>query len=87
MDIMKKRISLILSVILLALVIVPVVCVNATSTNCQVSVETKMNGKTLQNNSKYTVSGGEKVVVRSSSTKAGIEFITHYFVTTNATTG
>lgn len=87
MDIMKKRISLILSVILLALVIVPVVCVNATSTNCQVSVETKMDGKVLQNNSRYTVSGGEKVVVRSSSTKAGIEFITHYFVTKNATTG
>lgn len=81
MDIMKKRISLILSVILLALAIVPIVNVNATSNTCQVSVETKMGSKKLQNNSRYKISGGEKVTVRSSSTKAEIEFITHYFVT------
>lgn len=87
MDIMKKRISLILSVILLALVIVPIVNVNATSNTCQVSVETKMGSKKLKNASRYAVNGGEKVTISSSSTKAEIEYITHYFVTQDAETG
>ena len=88
MDIMKKRISLILSVILLALVVIPVACVNATTTtDCQVSVETKMDGKTLQDNTRYEVEGGETVKVRSSSTKTSIEFITHYFVIIDPKTG
>ena len=74
MDIMKKRISLILSIIMLALVIIPVIKVNATEA-CQVSMTVKMGTTTLTNGGRYNVQGGEKITVSASSSKADIERI------------
>lgn len=80
MSIMKKRISLILGIIMLAVSIIPVVSVNATET-CQVSMTAKMGSTTLKNNGKYNVEGGEKIVITAKSSVADIAFIAYYFST------
>ena len=81
MNIMKKRISLILSIIMLALVIIPIVNVNATSTESQVSMTAKMGNTTLKDNTRYKVEGGERVVVNAATSAEGedIAFIAYYF--------
>ena len=80
MNIMKKRISLVLGIIMLALAIIPVINVNATET-CQVSMTATMGNTTMVNNGKYTVHGGEKIVVSAKSSVTGIKFISYYFST------
>ena len=82
MNIMKKRISLILGIIMLALAIIPVVSVTATST-CQVSMTAKMGTKILSNNGKYNVNGGETITVtaKTSAVGEGIAFISYFFST------
>lgn len=80
MNIMRKRISLILGIIMLALAIIPVVNVSAAE-ECQVTMSATMGSKTLQNNGKYNVQGGEKIVIKAESTEADIAFIAYYFST------
>ena len=80
MNIMKKRISLILGIIMLALAIIPVVNVSAAE-ECQVTMSATMGTRVLQNNGKYNVQGGEKIVIKAESTESDIAFIAYYFST------
>ena len=78
MDIMKKRISFILGIIMLAVAIIPIVNVDAAEV-CQVSMTATMGSTTLQNNGTYNVKGGEKVVIKAQSSDSSIAFIAYYF--------
>ena len=81
MNIMKKRISLVLGIIMLTLAIIPMFNVAAVEATCQVSMTATMGNQTLVNNGKYTVHGGEKIVVSAKSSVTGIKFISYYFST------
>ena len=80
MDI-KKRISLILCVMMLALAIFPVAIVSAAES--QVSMTAKMGTTTLTDGGTYNVQGGEKVTVSAKSTVTNIERIGYYFESTD----
>lgn len=68
MNIFKRRISLILSVVMLATVILPIIVVNAAST---VNYELTLDGKAISFGKTYEVEGGEKVVFEGSATEGG----------------
>lgn len=68
MNIFKKRISLILSIVMLATAILPIVVVNAAST---VNYDLTLDGKAISFGSTYEVEGGEKVVFEASATEGG----------------
>lgn len=80
MNIMKKRISLILSAIMLTLAVIPAVNVFATE-KCQVSMDVKMGTTSMVNQGKYYVKGGETINVSAKSSVTDIAFIGHYFST------
>ena len=76
MDIMRKRISLLLSIVMLGLAILPVLpakVVNAAE--CQVAMTVKMGSTVMEHGGEYLVKGGEKVTVKASSSQADIAFI------------
>lgn len=68
MNIFKKRISLILSVVMLATAILPIFVVNAASS---VNYELTLDGEEISFGSTYEVEGGEKVVFEASATEGG----------------
>ena len=77
MNIMKKRISLFLGIMMLMLTIIPVVNVNAAEA-CHVTMTVKMGTTTMVENGRYNVKGGETITVKASSA-AGIERIGYCF--------
>ncbi len=74
MNIFKKRISFILSVVMLATAILPIVVVNAADT---VSYEVTLDGKELTFGETYEVEGGEKLVFEASSKVGAIETLSY----------
>jgi hypothetical protein len=83
MDIMKKRISVILAVIMIGIAIIPVLSmVKAVS---EVSMTVKLGTQTMTQDSTYYVSGGEKINVTASS-PAGIAFIGYFYRENNVDT-
>ncbi len=73
---LKKRVSLILSIIMVALAIFPITLTNAAS---QVTMTVSMNGQTLSPDGTYKVSGGEKITVTSSSSVSKIHMMGYYY--------
>ena len=59
MNIFKRRISLILSAVILATAILPIIVVNAAST---IDYSIKMEGKTVTAGKTYNVEGGEEII-------------------------
>ncbi len=78
---LKKKISLILSVIMIALAIFPLAAVTASSNTDDVTMSVKLNGKTeMQNQYEYKVKNGEKINVSAKSTTGStIAFIGYYY--------
>lgn len=79
MNNLKRKISLILSVIMLALVIFPVMISTASTNSDYVSMTVKLEGVSMKHGAEYTVKGGEKIKVDASSKNADIAFIAYYF--------
>ena len=75
MNNLKRKVSLILSVIMLALAIFPL----ASTDSEYVSMSVKFQGKEMVYASTYEVTGGEKIEVSASSKNAPIAFIAYYF--------
>ncbi len=82
MNIFKKRISLILSIAMLATAILPIFVVNAAST---VNYDLTLDGKEISFGSTYEVEGGEKVVFEASATKGGRITTMSYQIDTGTT--
>lgn len=81
MNYLKKRVSLILVIMMLALTILPFTAVTASSGSADVSMSVKLNGTELVNKATYKVKGGEKVVVKANSnTGSTIAYIGYYYV-------
>lgn len=76
MNIFKRRISLILSVIMLATAILPIMVVNAADA---VSYEVTIAGKSVSFGNTYEVEGGEKLVFEASSQVAEIQTSSYKF--------
>lgn len=77
---LKKKVSLILSIMMLALAVFPVTLSVASSDRpSEITMSVKMNGKELEDNGSYNVTGGEKVYVKAEA-KAGIEKVGYYWV-------
>ena len=68
MNIFKRRISLILSVVMLATAILPIIVVNAAST---VEYDLTLAGKSISFDKTYEVEGGEKLVFTPTATEGG----------------
>ncbi|MBQ8298905.1 MAG: S-layer homology domain-containing protein [Clostridia bacterium] len=83
MNIFKKRISLILSVVMLATAILPIFVVNAAST---VNYELTLDGKAISFGSTYEVVGGEKVEFEASATEGGRITTMSYQIGSDGTT-
>lgn len=79
MNILKRKVSLILSVIMLALAIFPLTNAIASTNSKYVSMSVLFNGKEMVYASTYEVTGGEKIQVSASSKNAPIAFIAYYF--------
>ena len=74
MNIFKRRISLILSVVMLATAILPIVVVNAADT---VSYTATVAGKSVTFGNTYEVEGGEKLVFEATSKVGAIETLSY----------
>ena len=83
MNNLKRKISLILSVIMIALVICPLAISSASTDSKYVEMSVKLDGKELEYGATYDVKGGEKVKVSASSKNAPIAFISYYFENEN----
>lgn len=80
MNYLKKRVSLILAIMMLALTILPLSVVTASSSSSDVSMSVKLEGTELVNKATYKVKGGEKVVVKAASnTGSTIAYIGYYY--------
>ena len=79
MNNLKRKVSLILSVIMLALAIFPLTGALASTDSEYVSMSVKFEGKEMVYASTYEVVGGEKIEVSASSKNAPIAFIAYYF--------
>lgn len=79
MNILKRKVSLILSVIMLALAIFPLTNAIASTNSKYVSMSVLFDGKEMVYASTYEVTGGEKIQVSASSKNAPIAFIAYYF--------
>ena len=77
MNNLKRKVSLILSVILIALSIFPLGMSLAT-VNTVTSMDVTMDGKTIKNGGTYEVKGGEKIEAIAQSPN-GVDFIGYYY--------
>ena len=77
MNNLKRKVSLILSVILIALSIFPLGMSLAT-VNTVTSMDVTMDGKTIKNGGTYEVKGGEKIEAMAQSPN-GVDFIGYYY--------
>jgi hypothetical protein len=76
MEIMKKRISMVLAVIFIAISMFPIMSI--VKAVCEVSMTVKLGTQTMTQNSTYNVEGGERINVTANS-QAGIAFIGYFF--------
>lgn len=76
MNIFKKRISLILSVVMVALLILPIFAVNASSMDSRLAITTTIGSQTVEFDKTYTVKGGEQVVIKASAKASGVRATT-----------
>ena len=79
MNNLKRKVSLILSVIMIALAAFPLMTSLASTDSKYVSMSVKLEGKELEYAGTYQVSGGETVKVSASSKNADILFIAYYY--------
>lgn len=79
MNNLKKKVSLILSVIMVALVVFPIFTSMASTNSKNVSMSVKLEGKELAYASTSKVTGGEKITVSASSTNGDMAFIAYYY--------
>ena len=79
MNNLKRKVSLILSVIMIALAAFPLMTSLASTDSEYVSMSVKLEGKELEYAGTYQVSGGETVKVSASSKNADILFIAYYY--------
>ena len=78
MNIFKKRISLILSVVMLAVAILPVFIVSATTAGIA-DIEVTIDGKTLKVGDSYEVEGGEEITVTATCADKTVDRIAYYY--------
>ena len=81
MNILKRRVSLILSIIMLALAVIPLTMTSASSNTDDVEMSVKLNGSTeMQYAYEYEVKAGDKITVSARSTNgSSIAFIGYYY--------
>ena len=72
----KRRISLILSVMMLSLTILPLFVVSAAD---EIAYTVKLDGKTMSTSNTYEVVGGEKIVFSASSSTIDVGLVGYYF--------
>ena len=77
MNTFKRRISLVLSVIMVALSIVPLFIVNAAAD--EISYQVKLDSKTLTAGNTYTVEGGETITFNATSSSVDVSLVGYYF--------
>ena len=82
MNILKRRISLVMFVVMLALAVLPVMMVNAAST---INYTVKMDSKTLTAGNTYTVEGGERINFTTSSSDVNVSLVGYTFDGKNVT--
>ena len=75
---LKRKLSFILIVMMLAMTVFPIFTANAVE--CQVSMTVKLGNVAMVRDATYNVNGGEKITVTASA-PAGIAFIGYKFVT------
>ena len=79
MNNLKRKVSLILSVIMIALAAFPIITSLASTDSQYVSMSVKLNGEELKYAGTYKVSGGEEIKVSASSKNADIYFVAYYY--------
>lgn len=81
MNNLKKKVSLILSVIMVALVVFPIFTSMASSNTSDVSMSVKLNGVELEKYGTYKVKNGDKIYVKATSNISGspVEFTGYYY--------
>ena len=79
MNILKRKVSLILSIMMLALAIFPLTNAIASTNSAYVSMSVRFNGSEMVYANTYEVSGGEKIQVSASSKNAPIAFIAYFY--------
>lgn len=72
----KRRISLILSVMMLSLTILPLFVVSAAD---EIAYTVKLNGKTMSTSNTYEVEGGETIVFTATSSTIDVGLVGYYF--------
>ncbi|MBQ9280274.1 MAG: S-layer homology domain-containing protein [Clostridia bacterium] len=77
MNTFKRRISLVLSVVMVALSILPLFIVNAATD--EISYQVTLDSKTLTAGNTYTVEGGEKITFNASSSSVDVSLVGYYF--------
>lgn len=81
MNNLKKKVSLILSVIMVALVVFPIFTSMASSNTSDVSMSVKLNGVELEDTGSYKVKNGDKIYVKATSNISGspVKFTGYYY--------
>ena len=80
MNILKKRVSLILAIMMMALAIFPLTGVIASSDTADVSMSVKLNGTELEKYGTYKVQAGQQIIVNAKSNNgSSIEKIGAYY--------
>ena len=82
MNICKKRISLILSLVMLALTILPIFIVNAASS---ITISAKLGSETMNRTNTYNVEGGEKITISTTSSSDTTVSLIGYYWDNNST--
>ena len=77
MNTFKKRISLVLSIVMVALSVLPLFVVNAASD--EINYQVKLDSKTLTAGNSYTVEGGEKITFNATSSSVNVSLVGYYF--------
>lgn len=76
MNIFRKRISLILSMVILSLAILPVFVVNAAN---EIDISVKLDSTKLSIGNTYTVEGGETITINATSSDVNVSLLGYYF--------
>lgn len=81
MNNLKKKMSLILSVIMVALAVFPIFTSMASSNTSDVSMSVKLNGVELEDTGSYKVKNGDKIYVKATSNISGapVKFTGYYY--------
>ncbi len=81
MNNLKRKVSLILSVIMIALAVFPFMISNAGSNTADANMSVKLHGVELQDEGEYKVKNGDKIYVKATSNISGspIKFTGYYY--------